>query len=126
MAHWRKVLPAACALVLACAGVTALTLRSRATREASATLYAMSTVVTSRAWGAHAQEAVDAVTQALAEHEARLSLYEPDSDIARLNAAAGTILTVVTTGSLPGYGHLHQAWLWNCRNRCRLRHLCSS
>lgn len=90
MAHWRKVLPAACALVLACAGVTALTLRSRATREASATLYAMSTVVTSRAWGAHAQEAVDAVTQALAEHEARLSLYEPDSDIARLNAAAGS------------------------------------
>lgn len=89
MPQWRKIVPGLCALALVCAGAAALAHRRQAAHQASATTFAMNTVVTSQAWGPRGEEAVEAVNRALAEHEARLSLYEPDSDIARLNAAAG-------------------------------------
>lgn len=51
--------------------------------------YAMSTLVRQQAWGDSANEAMREVNAALAEWEARLSLFAPQSDIARVNAAAG-------------------------------------
>ncbi|MEG0911179.1 MAG: FAD:protein FMN transferase [Ruthenibacterium sp.] len=51
--------------------------------------YAMSTIVDQKAYGPHAQEAMQAVEQAFTDFEAEFSLYQTQSDIAKINAAAG-------------------------------------
>ncbi|MGD9559820.1 MAG: FAD:protein FMN transferase [Oscillospiraceae bacterium] len=51
--------------------------------------FAMDTVVDQQAYGPNANEAMQAVNQRFAEYEKRLSLFEADSDIAKINAAAG-------------------------------------
>ena len=53
------------------------------------TTYAMSTIVTQRAYGLRAQQAMRQVESALREFEGRLSLFDQDSEIAAINAAAG-------------------------------------
>ncbi len=55
----------------------------------TATTFVMDTLATQTAYGQHAQEAMQAVNRALAEEEARLSLYDQNSDIARVNTQAG-------------------------------------
>ncbi len=51
--------------------------------------FAMDTLITQTAYGDGAEEAMQAVVHALAEEEARLSHFLPDSDIGIVNASAG-------------------------------------
>lgn len=55
-----------------------------------ATTFAMDTLVTQQAYGPNAQAAMRQVNQALADYSARLSMFQPESDIARVNSMAGT------------------------------------
>lgn len=79
---WKQCLAgiAICLLLAGCAGQQ---------QPASRTDFFMSTLVTQQAYGANAQEAQQQAADVLAEWEQRLSLYRQDSDIARVNAAAG-------------------------------------
>lgn len=55
----------------------------------NASTYVMSTVLTQRVYGLRAEQAMREVEAALREFEGRLSLFDPDSEIAAINAAAG-------------------------------------
>ena len=78
---WR----AACLAALLCAA----SLTGCAPREASATTYAMDTIVSQRVWGPQAQQACSEASRALADFEAQFSLYAAGSDIEKINDAAG-------------------------------------
>lgn len=72
-----------CVLCLAaCSGA------SNAQRYTSTT-YCMNTIVDQKAYGAKAEKAMKAVEEAFFSFEQELSLYKEDSDIAKINAAAG-------------------------------------
>ncbi len=80
--------------LLALAAMVALTLgtvlwRKQQTREANTMDYLMSTLVVQRVYGPRGEEVAAAVSKALREFEAEFSLFKPESDIGRLNAAAG-------------------------------------
>ncbi len=60
-----------------------------ATRSAVGTEFVMNTWVEQRWYGKNAQQAYDEILSALKELEQKLSLYEEDSEISRLNSAAG-------------------------------------
>ena len=55
----------------------------------SRTDFFMSTLVTQQAYGRGAEEALARAADTLGEWEQRFSLYEEDSDVCRINAAAG-------------------------------------
>lgn len=80
--------------LLALAAMVVLTVgtvfwRKQQAREANAMDYIMSTLVVQRVYGPRGEEAAAAVSKALREFEEELSLFKPESDIGRLNAAAG-------------------------------------
>ena len=82
--------------ILGLAGASALAvllgagiLRQRAAACYSTSSFAMSTVITQQVYGPHGEEAAGQVTQALAQFEDRLSVFEGESEISRINAAAG-------------------------------------
>lgn len=76
--------------VLAAVGLIGFLLHRQAAREQHAmAFYGMSTVIDQQAYGSSAEQAMQAVQQALADFESTLSLYQEDSEIARINAAAG-------------------------------------
>lgn len=56
----------------------------------TATTFAMDTVVDQRIYGPSGEQAADEVHRLLQEMENRLSLYRPESDLARLSGAAGS------------------------------------
>ena len=64
-------------------------LRGLARTPHDSTTYAMSTIVTQRAYGLQAEQAMRQVESTLREFEGRLSLFDQDSEIAAINAAAG-------------------------------------
>lgn len=86
----RWVLLAAVLVLAVATGVTSYILHRRTQRQGyNATTFAMDTIVTQTAYGPNAQQAMQEVNLALADYEARLSLYLPGSDIVSINAAAG-------------------------------------
>ncbi len=90
MTSKRKLLLIAAALLLA-AGLLAVGIGSnRKNIKTTHTGFVMDTVVTHTVWGPHGEKAVRAADDALAEMEARLSLYLDTSEIAAVNAAAGS------------------------------------
>jgi thiamine biosynthesis lipoprotein len=64
-------------------------MRYQAQQRYSSAAFLMSTVLEQKAYGPHAEDAMAQVETTLAEMENEQSLYIDDSDIARLNAAAG-------------------------------------
>ncbi len=58
--------------------------------ETESTIFVMDTVVTQRVYGANGKDAVASAEDTLREMEKQLSLYRPESDIARLAAQAGS------------------------------------
>ena len=88
MTRKNKILLAAgccAAAALVAVGV----LRGLARTPHDSTTYAMSTIVTQRAYGLQAEQAMRQVESTLREFEGRLSLFDQDSEIAAINAAAG-------------------------------------
>lgn len=102
----KKWTRAAAVLLLAALAGGAFFWQWRRTREADTADYIMSTVMTQRVYGPKGEQAAAQVRQALMDFEAELSLYRPESDIARLNVAAGQ--DFVTVQSLT-YRILQQA-----------------
>ncbi|MEF9969018.1 MAG: FAD:protein FMN transferase [Ruthenibacterium sp.] len=74
-----------CVIAL-CVGLYCVNMQKKRYALAS---FAMSTIVDQKAYGPHANKAMQAVEQALAKFEAEFSLYQAQSDIAKINAAAG-------------------------------------
>lgn len=70
------------------------------------TIFAMDTLITQVAYGENAGQAMDAVNEAFAAYEKKLSLFEKDSDVYRLNEAAGEDWVDVDSGT---YALLEQA-----------------
>ena len=56
---------------------------------AQTTHFAMGTVMTHKAFGTHAEEALSAVRREISRMEERLSCFLPDSEIGRVNGSAG-------------------------------------
>lgn len=83
-----RFLKKAAAALLAAALAAALA-GCQTKKEHNATTFAMDTLVTQQAYGPKAQEAMRQVNAAFAEYTKRLSLFEPEGDIGRVNAAAG-------------------------------------
>lgn len=81
---FRRLAAAVCAAAV-CAGLAGCA----AGGPASRTDFFMSTLVTQQAYGRAPKDALAQAADTLREWEARLSLYEEDSDICRINAAAG-------------------------------------
>ncbi len=77
------------ALLLALTAVPALGLGLALRQPHSSTGFAMDTVVTQTAYGPAGPAALQAASQKLAQLESALSLYDPGSEIAAVNAAAG-------------------------------------
>lgn len=63
---------------------------SQRSKQTVSTIFAMDAAISQRVFGINGQKAVRDAEQALREMEALLSLYRPESDIARLAAAAGS------------------------------------
>lgn len=84
----KWILTAAAVLMLAALAVT-LVLRQRASACRTSSSFAMSTVITQQVYGPHGEEAAQQVSDALEQFEDRLSAFETDSEIGRINAAAG-------------------------------------
>lgn len=80
----RRFAAAACAAAL-CAGLAGCA----PSEPVSRTDFFMSTLVTQQAYGWGAEEALARAADTLGEWEQRFSLYEEDSDVCRINAAAG-------------------------------------
>ncbi len=85
-ARWGKALAAGLACVLlwltGCLG-------EEAPQAHTANTFAMDTLIEQRAWGPAAQDAMRQVNLALAAYDKRLSLFNPEGDIGRINASAG-------------------------------------
>ena len=78
-------------IFLLLAGTGALLWRHSLQNERhTSAVFAMDTVVEQKVYGPRAEKAMDRLAQALRTQESELSLYESGSDIARLNAAAGS------------------------------------
>ena len=78
---WR----AACLAALLCAA----SLTGCAPREASATTYAMDTIVSQRVWGPQAQQACSEASRALSDFEAQFSLYARAATLKRSTMRRG-------------------------------------
>lgn len=90
MKQWKNAAAALLTFVLlGTAGILAARTAQRS-RETASTIFAMDTAVSQRVYGANGQKAVDAAEQVLREMEKLFSLYQPESDIARLAASAGS------------------------------------
>lgn len=82
-------------LVLALVSIIAIFLfqtnyvSGQSSEESTASTFVMDTLVTQRAYGAGASEAMEQVNIAFAEYQDRLSLFEENSEIAKINASAG-------------------------------------
>ena len=81
---FRRLAAVVCAAAV-CAGLAGCA----AGGPASRTDFFMSTLVTQQAYGPRAEKALAQAADTLREWETRLSLYEEDSDVCRINAAAG-------------------------------------
>lgn len=101
-----KVVAVLAIAVLAAAGAVALYRNAAARTRYSSATYAMSTLVDQKAYGSSAEAAMDAVEKAFIAFEQQLSLYREDSDIQRINAAAGQQSVCVQPST---YALLHQA-----------------
>lgn len=84
--HGKKMLLIGVVLVVA-VGVL-LWQRSRSTPH-SGTTFAMSTVITQQVYGGRGEQAIEEVNSALAAFEARLTMFSAESEIGKINAAAG-------------------------------------
>ena len=84
--YWKKILIAALAFVVI-AG-TAIWYRGRNVSYSGST-FAMSTVITQQVYGSNGEKAISEVNRALAEFEARLTMFSEESEIGKINAAAG-------------------------------------
>lgn len=85
---------------LAVAALTVFLLRAGSQKEVTAMGFAMDTVITQTAYGSSAQQGIQAVNRALAALEGRLSLYRQDSEVAAVNAAAGSEPVAVSDETL--------------------------
>lgn len=84
--HWKKIVGIAAVLAL----IVGIGIWQKAQNTAhSASTFAMSTVVTQQVYGPQGEQAIRQVNDALAEFEARLTLFSAQSEIGELNAAAG-------------------------------------
>lgn len=62
---------------------------SQSGEEFTASTFVMDTLVTQRAYGANATEAMEQVNIAFSEYQSRLSMFEENSEIGKINASAG-------------------------------------
>lgn len=88
MKHRRYFLLMAILFLFQCTGCTPRT------KSATKTLFAMDTVMTLTAYGAHAEEAITVAAEKLFELDRLLSVTRTDSEISRLNAAGGEAVTL--------------------------------
>lgn len=85
-----KIIAGLCVAVAACAGgILYYNISQQSARHTSAT-FVMDAVADQKVYGPNGQKAIAAAEQAFREMENRLSLFKEESDIARLNAAAGS------------------------------------
>ena len=85
-----KMIAGACAAAVVCAGgLLYYNLSRQNVRHTSAT-FVMDAVADQKVYGPNGEKAIAAAEQAFREMENRLSVYKEGSDIARLNAAAGS------------------------------------
>lgn len=85
----RRVLLAVTFVLLVFVLAGLLIYNGRQTKQHSRVSFAMDTVVTQYAYGVNANDALYEVSKALVEEDARLSLFKENSEVARINAAAG-------------------------------------
>lgn len=85
----KKWIPLAALAVMVALTIGMVLWHKQQTQETNTMDYMMSTLVVQRVYGPHGEEAAAAVSKALREFEEELSLFRPESDIGRLNAAAG-------------------------------------
>lgn len=99
--HWigRVGLVRLLVTLLAIALLGWLAHRILAAQTKSSTSFAMDTVLQQTVYGPHAQQAIQTVEQRMRELETEWSLYESESDIARLNAAAGKSFVKISTNT---------------------------
>lgn len=90
MKRWKKAATVLLAAVLLGTAGLFIVHTAQRSREAASTIFVMDAAVSQRVYGANGQKAVEAAERALREMEALFSLYRPESDIARLAAAAGS------------------------------------
>ena len=90
MKRWKNAAAALLAAVLLSAAGFYAVRTSQRSRETSSTIFVMDTAVSQRVYGVNGQKAIDAAEKALREMETLFSLYQPESDIARLAAFAGS------------------------------------
>lgn len=88
MKHRRYFLLMAILFLFQCTGCTPRT------KSATKTLFAMDTVMTLTAYGAHAEEAIAVAAEKLFELDRLLSVTHADSEIYRMNAAGGEAVTL--------------------------------
>ena len=93
MSKQKKIRYAIAAAIALCAAAFILFARAQKTAKYD-TSYAMSTVITQTAYGVNAEKAMQQVALALQEYENRLSLFNENSEIAKINAGAGTPVAV--------------------------------
>ena len=86
----KKYLPAVLSGILVLAVLLGFGVqRSRRNTKYTDTTFVMDTVVTQSVWGPHAEAAMTEAARALADIEAKLSLYSDTSEVTAINAAAG-------------------------------------
>ena len=85
-----KISLAAAAVVLAVVLLLLFLAQKRENERYALAFYGMSTLIDQKVYGPHAQQAMDELQAAFTTFEAQLSLYDTGSDIAAINAAAGT------------------------------------
>ncbi len=84
----NPILAIAAVLILLCGGIYLYQKNIQQKRYALA-FYGMSTLVDQKAYGASAEKAMAEVQNAFVQFEEELSLYNENSDIAKINAASG-------------------------------------
>lgn len=90
----KKALAAGTAVLAVGAAAVFLWNKKAAETQYTDTTYAMSTVITQAVYGKNAETAIAQVNTALREYETRLSLFSDTSEIAKINAGAGTPVAV--------------------------------
>lgn len=90
---WKK-LTAVCLAAVAVAGAGVLLSRAQARTAHNDTTYVMDTIVLQTVYGKNGQKAATQLDRAFRDFEDRLSLYNTASDVAAVNAGAGTPVAV--------------------------------
>lgn len=81
--------------VLALAAAGALAWRFRQTRQSwQDTTFVMDTIMTQTVYGPNGEQAAAAVSRAFVQYEERLSLYQEESQLAKINAGSGSPVQV--------------------------------